>query len=1128
MGTVWRVRHARAGFDAALKVLSRATGQQAALRALFRGEVRALARLTHPAIVGVLDQGRATAAESEVAPPGTPWIVMELVEGGTLEDQAAPLDWAGTAGVLRRVLAALAHAHAHGLLHRDVKPNNVLLPQPGAFSQARLVDFGLARPLEEDRVPLRRMAEGTPAFMAPEQVRAEWRRFGPATDLYGVGCLAWTLITAAHPFRGDTRAVLQAHVSAPLPPLVPRFAVPPELRDWLHWLLEKDPAARPPLAAVAAAGLASLGAPTGAPGVAMGGIPAAAPTLVPGGDSGGWTVGATLAPLDIDGLQPPQRLPAEPAPAAAPARPRLVPVPSDWRSTESPRAQLPPGLGVLALRRAPLLGREQLRDQLWAELAQVGAGGPRLVVLEGPSGVGKSRLAEWLCERAHAAGCAGTLAARHGPVPGPEHGPTGMLARHLRVAGLEGEAVLDHLARRLGPHRSDPQIQALAERLAPQDPPRTVFLDPAERRRPLASALRLLAQNHPLVVWLDDVQWGLEAISLAADLAATDAAVLVVLVAESAALAGRPVEQERLTQLDAARWTVATLGRDSQRQLLHAHLGLDPALVRDLDARTAGNPLFALQLVEDQVELGNLEEGALGWRLRPGVSAALPDNLHQVWVSRVQPIIAATGEPGRDALEIAASLGASVGMAEWQQACGHAGVSTDLERLVELLAARALAVIELAGQGRSWRPVHGMLRESIERVATEAGRAPRWHQACAAALGPGRASAERRAHHLIEAGDRHAAVQPLLDAAEARFEADGHRAAGPLLARARDLMGALGLSHDAPERVRLDYLDLRMARLAGDYPRANQLAAPAIMVARARGWPPECLRLAAEAADVARLQGRLSDAWELLQEVEPLADDDPAAAGMIAQRIGTVCFERGDGEQTIAWARKARARFLAAGDGVSATTSLTLVGVGLARLERFTEAAARFQEAVEEHSASGCRWGTADTLNNLGWVRQKMGDPDGALAAYARSIACGRRWAATCTWCRGSTAGCCWPRPVAGTRPCPASKRCATPSRRWGGRLAGGPRCTPRSRSASQGCETGWPGPRPTRPSSAAWRRPSPSTPRCTACETWHADVGKPQPALRENQARASRPAGLNRRRIERAPSACAAACTAA
>jgi eukaryotic-like serine/threonine-protein kinase len=996
MGTVWRARHADAGFPVALKLMTAAaphgsapgtmprTSREIAWQGLFRNEARAMARLYHPAIVGVLDQGLAQTTEVAAAPAGTPWIAMELVEGGTLEAPgAAPRDWAGTADVLRRVLAGLAHAHARGLLHRDVKPTNVLLPERGAYSRARLADLGLARSLDEDVVPEGRRAEGTPAFMAPEQAQADWRQFGPSTDLYAVGCLAWTLVTGTHPFSGTTAEVLRAHIWEMLPPFAPRFPVPADLEGWLLWLLEKDPAARPPLSAVAAAGLDALGPPVKVELRAAARRPTAAPTLVPDADADWLLHDDTLTPLEDE---------HDAAESLASLRPKLVPVPQDWRRAEPPRAPLPAGLGVLGLRRTPMLGRESHRDRLWSLLVEA-ANGPRLVVVEGPSGVGKSRLAEWISERAHEAGCAGVLVSRHGPLPSPRHGPAAMLGRFLRVNGLAPDAVQAQAARRLSARLTAPQLAALTERLSsteqhsPAKAPRIVFRDPAERRRPLLAALAALAQDHPLVVWMDDVQWGLEAIELARDIAASDLPILVVLVAEDSALAGRPVERERLAELEAPRVQVAALGGSERRGLLHQHLGLDRDLADQLDSRTRGNPLFALQLIQDLLERGNLIEGAHGWRLQDGVSAALPASIHGVWASRLRPVYADLGDAARDALEVAAVVGGSVDMEEWSAICDEAGLSVSTAWVLENLLARALATQDPDDPDGAWRLVHGMLRESIERIAMDEGRGHLWHRAAAAVLSQtqGPAASERRAHHLLACGAHEDALGALLDAIQARFEAEGHRATRAMLDQARRLVLRLDLGpHDA-HRGRLAYLEVRMARVAGDYSEADRLAGPALEAARAAGWPGESVRLAAEGADLARLQGRLAEAWALLQEVQPFSVAKPALAGMIAQRMGTVCFERGEGKQTIDWALVARRHFVAAGDVVSAATTLSLQGVGLARDGRFEEAAAVFDVTAREHEQIGCRWGLADTMNNLGFVHQQLGDRESARAAYLRS-----------------------------------------------------------------------------------------------------------------------------------------------
>jgi serine/threonine protein kinase len=228
MGEVWRGAHRDQGLAVAVKVMTGEHAREAAYIEAFRNEVQSVAALDHPAIIYVFDQGQIT-AEAEAASggvllAGSPFLAMELCSLGSLEYFPRPLDWPHLRALLLALLEALAHAHARGVIHRDIKPENVLLagpddPRPGV----KLSDFGLAHPAEKAR----RTGEGggvagTPLYMSPEQAMGHWRDYGPWTDLYSRGCVAWELATGSPPFIGTTPlATLAAQLQRQPPELVP-------------------------------------------------------------------------------------------------------------------------------------------------------------------------------------------------------------------------------------------------------------------------------------------------------------------------------------------------------------------------------------------------------------------------------------------------------------------------------------------------------------------------------------------------------------------------------------------------------------------------------------------------------------------------------------------------------------------------------------------------------------------------------------------------------------------------------------------------------------------------------------------------------------------------------------------
>ncbi|MFF0781930.1 serine/threonine-protein kinase [Streptomyces sp. NPDC003720] len=257
MGTVWRARDEVLHREVAVKEVRAPAGLPASdverMYARLEREAWAAARVADRNVVTVYD----VALEG-----GRPWIVMELVRGPSLADRLereGPLPPARAAHVGAEVLAALRAAHAAGVLHRDVKPANVLLAEDG---RVVLTDFGIATVEGTSALTMTGEVIGSPEFLAPE--RALGRTPGPESDLWSLGVLLYAAVEGSSPFRQDTPlSTLRAVVDEELPP--PRRAGP--LTPVIEGLLRKDPAQRLPadraerdLRAVAAGGTAAAGA----------------------------------------------------------------------------------------------------------------------------------------------------------------------------------------------------------------------------------------------------------------------------------------------------------------------------------------------------------------------------------------------------------------------------------------------------------------------------------------------------------------------------------------------------------------------------------------------------------------------------------------------------------------------------------------------------------------------------------------------------------------------------------------------------------------------------------------------------------------------------------------------------
>ena len=291
MATIYRATDTQLGRDVAVKLLRPEYLRDPDFSSRFRFEARSAASLSHPNIVGVHDYGE---------DPNGPFIVMELVDG---EDLATILRANGAlpprqaARIASAVARALAAAHAKGIVHRDVKPGNVIIGRDG---QVKVTDFGIARAVAESALTLPGTALGSVHYFSPEQARGEATT--ESGDIFSLGIVLFEMLTGQRPWEGDSAAAVAiARLSGPTPdPRTVRPSVPEELAAIVHRALALEPANRWSSAASfadaldgwlatgqapAAAGAAGAGA-AGAAGAAVVGAAAlgaaADPTMVAG------------------------------------------------------------------------------------------------------------------------------------------------------------------------------------------------------------------------------------------------------------------------------------------------------------------------------------------------------------------------------------------------------------------------------------------------------------------------------------------------------------------------------------------------------------------------------------------------------------------------------------------------------------------------------------------------------------------------------------------------------------------------------------------------------------------------------------------------------------------------------
>jgi serine/threonine protein kinase/tetratricopeptide (TPR) repeat protein len=981
MAVVWGGIHG-AELPVAVKVLTNESARDAAVRALFRNEVRAVAKLNHPGIIAVLDYGEVSAAAAADSAgrltEGMPYLVMEYANGGSLGKRKRSWSWVAVRHLLVALLDALAHAHSRGVLHRDLKPGNILLAgrdvQRGGL---KLTDFGIASLVDKGGNESRIIA-GTPQYMAPEQHSGDFGNQGPWTDLYALGCLAWRICAGQTPFaHAAGSGIAKAHLFERPPLFVPRFPVPHGLEDLLRVLLHKDPHARFPTCADVHAALDAL------------------PSL--DDDTEAEDLGdQEEESLISDGeSQEPVFAVGAGQPAGTEAPPTLTaPLPADWRRAEPVRVPMRlrgAGLSLFALREIPLFGREKQRELLWKGLRAVHEQGrPRAVLVRGASGVGKTQLAEWLVHRAHEIGGVDALVIR-------------------------GDEVLLALAHMLGVDRADPtdRPDLITERCknAPDGAGLAAALsralDPAEgleAEHLRAAVVRFLehrSERRPVLLVIDDAHESDEALELARELTEpTDGrrAVLVVIVArDDEGLAQRPDLEDRIARvLNAGRAKGIKLGpleEAPMRQLLE-HLGLSGALVARVLSRAAGNPQFAVQLVGDWVQRGLLEAGSDGFTLKGGQEPPIPDGLHDVWSARIARLLQPLPSVAGIHLERAAAIGSDVALGEWERACddpSRGRVSEKGQQIRRDLMERLLDARWIEDRTQGFTFVHPMLRESLERIARKAGRWKGHHQAIATMLeATGLGDAGQIGAHLLEAGRAAEAVDPLFaghDLLDARY--GPARAGGLLLPLERAMteagipdtdirwsglwrrqsallrarrMYAESIDHAEHARGHAERLgdDEEWARCAmqiasaheakGDLGQSLQIVQKAVArLLRAGKKGPILVQALTQLASTGRLMNRIDDAerWasQAIGVLERSGTPDEQSAAILEGELAVLAARRGEWQQAIELFEKAIPPLRRRGLSRSLADVLNNHGDCLKNVGRWPEAERVFQES---------------------------------------------------------------------------------------------------------------------------------------------------------------------------------------
>jgi len=751
MGIVYHCRDTYVGDDVAVKRVIIPDGPLANEYVMwFYKESRALATLDHPSIVRARDFGQ--------LPDGSPYLVMDMASGASLHElshtkMSFPLIWS----IVSQMLGALAHAHARGIIHGDLKPSNVLVEElVGEPPRVKILDFGLAW-LKQDRHDERldgtkalefapHAGAGTPGYMAPEQIQHESHNVCGATDLYSLGCVLYRMLSGKAPFTGDSKELLRHHAFDM--PQVPKVQVeaPNEVAHFVMRLIAKHPWDRWEFASEARA------------------------------EWDRWRPSASVAP-EVWRFPPLPRRKGQsaPPPKKTPRRESVFRLPPGVAIERAP--------GLLSIRQSPLVGRHDIRTLLRDTCDEVVEGrGPlhRLVILAGPAGVGKSRIAEWLYEAVHEEGTLVPLRARYRSLRGPLDGMMGAVTQYFNFERADRDTIERTLLARWKIGRNDKAgrtwVAGVAEWLRPlgpiSDQPigpsgiRFTLDTPETRRMVIRYTLRRIARGRPLFLWLDDLHHAadttLEGLMRLLEEEPDQRIVMVATIrTEDYVIDARIAE--RLEPLKNVVGTeileVRPMDNDTTCALLRAALPLADDAVEEAAKRSRGNPLFALQQLHAWALAGELEHSQGRYRVPPDVLAVQPRTTAELWDSR----IAALPAEHRLAAYAAASLGADI-----RRTVLHA-LLTALELPADsaMLSLQNAEVLVPRGPGRySWP--HALLLEHLTQRLHQTDDARRILRAAAEALtrhplAGTRRIVRQRVVNLLGAGDPDAASLLLFD-----------------------------------------------------------------------------------------------------------------------------------------------------------------------------------------------------------------------------------------------------------------------------------------------------------------------------------------------------------------------------
>lgn len=962
MGIVYLCVDETDGDNVALKRLHRADAQPDAEDIWwFQQEARAVASLDHPAIVRGRDFG--------ILQDGTPFLAMDVAKGHSLlawlELAAIPWPWPFTVlwSFVDQILAGLAHAHARGVIHTDLKPTNLMIDfaGPSSLPKVQILDLGLASlvrdPLDHRLAGgksssgrLVRAGAGTPGWMAPEQIRRATPHYGPPTDLYALGSILYHLVSGREPFAGTPEEVLEGHRKRPVPDFTAPANYPPEVEPFIKKLLAKRPWRRFEYAADARRAWSRLR---------------------PAKLSEKWAFRAS---------------------------PKLSQPPDDEKIEASNFIEIPSAPtyapGLLGLRPSPLVAREEERVALAAMVERLAGSREPLqdfVLLVGEAGVGKTRLVEWLCELVHERASMVPLRARYRRIPAPLDGVRGAVNAHFGLERADRALVERTLLNCWEVERRDEDgltwVAATAEwlrptpagTLAPIGPSgRRFFFDtPEVRVKVILRTLRKIGQHRPILLFLDDLHHASPpTFSTLAKIRenAPELRVLLVATARKEALAADPAASARLHKLrkiyGGRTITLPPLRPKETEELLLKSLPLEDAAVETAVARSKGNPLYALQQLHAWAGAKQLEFEDGHYRVPREALEVRAKTTAELWEER----LAAIPEELRGGAVAAAALGGDFPPV----------VLRALLAALEIPVRPAIAALHreeilLSAGPTQLRWPHALLQEHLLSRLLDHPDAKLVFRAAADALalhpaGGTRRVVSHRVTNLLRAGEKDAAVALVLGFVEQSWS------------RVRDVSATLndlsrlegivsGPAAAAYARWRAEAL-----RHKGDFAAARELAESARKTFAALGDTKNeahCLRLLGHIrSEQAVPEGRafVEAALEKFQQL-----DDQAGTAECELVLGEIDYLLGEHDRARKILAEASRRTALVGDALGRGQALILLSLIEQADNNRERSRELLEEAREEFEALGYRLGIAQTIVALGHVEHRYGDLDAAL-----------------------------------------------------------------------------------------------------------------------------------------------------